>query len=108
MSLLLGPAFGRLLPMPFLPPYAWETTVVATLIFPLIGVFADFRRRGAVHPAFAWGIGTVLASVLLTEAITYGPLGQPIYRAVTAGTPGATIAPLDYPPPPPGLLRTGR
>lgn len=108
MALLLGPAFGRLLPMPFLIPFAWEATVIAVLIFPAIGVVADWRRTGTVHRAWAWGIGTIMGSAILTYAITFGPLGPPIYRAVTAGTPGALVAPLEFPPKPAGPLRTGR
>jgi hypothetical protein len=108
MALLLGPAFGRLLPMPLLAPWAYEATFLAVLIFPVIGVIADLRRSGRVHPAWMWGIGTIAASTLLVEAITYGPLGEPIYRAVTAGSPGAQVAPLDFPPPPAGPQVTGR
>jgi hypothetical protein len=108
MAVLLGPAFGRLLPLPFLTPYAYEVTVVATLIFPAIGAVADHRRAGAVHPAWTWGIGTIMVKALLVEAITFGPLGLPIYRAVTVGSPGALVAPLEFPPPPMGPLRTGR
>ena len=108
MALLLGPAFGRLLPMPLLTPFAYEATLVAVLIFPVIGVVADLRRSGTVHPAWQWGIGTIIASSVLVEAITFGPLGPPIYRAATAGSPGALIAPLEFPPPPSGPLRTGR
>ena len=108
MSLLLGPAFGRLLPMPFLIPWAYEATLIAVLIFPVIGVFADLRRSGQVHPAWLWGIATIIGSTLLVEAIAFGPLGVPLYDAVTAGSPGATIAPLEFPPPPDTPLRTGR
>src|SRR5256885_9644689 len=32
MSLLLGPAFGRLLPMPLLAPWAWEASFAASLL----------------------------------------------------------------------------
>ena len=108
MAVLLGPAFGRLLPLPLFIPYAYEADVAAVLIFPVIGVIADIRRDGKAHPAWAWGIGTILASTLLVEAIIYGPVGLPLYRAVTAGTPGASVAPLALPPPPGGPLRTGR
>jgi hypothetical protein len=108
MALLLGPAFGRLLPMPLLIPLAWEATVIAVMIFPMIGVIADWRRFGTVHPAWRWGIGTILASVVLTETLAFGPLGLPIYHAATAGTPGALVAPLEFPLPPTGTLRTGR
>ncbi len=99
MALLLGPAFGRLLPMPLLAPWAYEATLLTVLIFPVIGVVADWRRDGHVHPAWIWGIATIVGSTLLVEAITFGPLGVPLYEAVTAGTPGVAIAPLEFPPP---------
>jgi len=108
MAVLLGPAFGRLSPMPLLAPWAFEWTAMCLLIFPAIGVAADLRRSGTVHGAWLWGIGTIVASVAMTNAIAYGPLGIPIYNAVTAGSPGANVAPLEFAPPPAGPLRTGR
>src|SRR5438309_6739358 len=108
MSLLLGPAFGRLLPLPLLQPWAWEAAFAAGLLFPLAGVVADVRRSGPVHPAWRSGIGAMLACLVLTEAITYSPLGTALYRIVTAGSPGASIAPLAFAPPPAGSLMTGR
>lgn len=108
MALLLGPAFGRLLPMPLLMPWAWEATVVAVLIMPGIGAFADLRRTGRVHPAFVWGIATIIGSAALTEVLTYSPAGTAIYQHVTAGTPGAAVPPLEFAPPPAGPLITGR
>ena len=50
----------------------------------------------------------MLAGFVLIEAITYTPVGQALYRGVTADSPGARVAPLDFPPPPPGPLVTGR
>lgn len=108
MSLLLGPAFGRLLPMPLLQPWAWEAAFVPCLLFPLAGVVADLRRRGSVHPAWRYGIGAMLACLILTEAITYSPVGSALYRVVTFDSPGATVAPLGFAPPPAGPLMTGR
>lgn len=108
MSLLLGPAFGRLLPMPLLQPWAWEAAFVPCLLFPLAGVVADLRRRGSVHPAWRYGIGAMLACLVLTEAITYSPVGSALYRVVTVDSPGATVAPLGFAPPPAGPLMTGR
>ena len=107
-SVLLGPGFGRLLPLPLLQPWAFEATFAALMIFPLVGVVADYRRSGRVHPAWKWGIATMVGSLLLTEAITYSAVGQAIYRGVTAGSPGAAVAPLEFAPPPAGPLRTGR
>jgi hypothetical protein len=100
MTMLLGPGFGRLLPMPLLVPWAWEATLAACLVFPAAGMIADLRRDGRVHPAWFWGVGALLVSALAIEAITYSPVGTAIYEAVTAGTPGAAVAPLDFPPPP--------
>jgi hypothetical protein len=108
MSLLLGPGFGRLLPMPLLAPWAWEATLAACLIFPLVGVAWDIRRSGKVHPAWGWGLGVMAGCLLLTEAITYSPVGGALYRQVTAGSPGATVSPLAFPAPPSGPQVTGR
>lgn len=102
MSLLLGPAFGRLLPMPLLAPWAWEATVAVCALFPLVGMWTDHRRSGRVHPAWKWGLATIAASVLLTEAVTYSPVGDAIYSAVAAGSPGAAVPPLAFPAPPAG------
>lgn len=100
MALLLGPGFGRLLPMPLMTPWAWEATLAASLVFPIIGMFADLRRSGRVHPAWGWGVAAMLGALVVTEAITYSPVGLAIYDAVAAGSPGAAVAPLDFPPPP--------
>jgi hypothetical protein len=102
MASLLGPGFGRLLPTPLLAPYAWEVIMAACLVFPVAGAIADLRRDGRAHPAWGWGIGAMIVTVLVTEAITYSPVGDGLYRAVTAGTPGAAVAPLAFPAPPSG------
>jgi hypothetical protein len=103
MSLLIGPAFGRLLPMPFLIPYAYECVFAATLIFPAVAIWSDVRRNGRAHPAWRWGVGAMIGSLLLTEAITFSPIGTALYRLATAGSPGAAVAPLEFAPFPPGL-----
>lgn len=108
MTILLTPAFGRLLPLPLLQPWAWESAYAASLLFPLVGAWLDVRRSGRVHPAWRWGIATIVATFLLTEAITYSPLGTTIYDAVTDGSPGGAIPPLEFAPPPAGPLMTGR
>lgn len=108
MANLLGPAFGRLLPMPLLSPWAFEATAVCVLLFPLAGIIADRRRTGGVHPAWLWGTSVVLLSMLSVEALSYGPLGEALYQTVTDGTPGAAVDPYAFPPPPEGPLVTGR
>jgi hypothetical protein len=108
MALLLGPAFGRLLPMPFLPPFAWEASFVCCLVVLGTIVVIDSRRRGSVHPAWRWGFGSWLAMLAVVEALTYSPAGTAIYDATVAGYPGAQVDPLAFPPPPEGPLMTGR
>ena len=108
MAMLLAPAFGRILPLPLLQPWAWEATFAVTLLFPIAGAWADRRRFGQVHPAWRWGIGTMLGSFAVVEALTYNPVGLSLYEAVTEGSPGAEIDPLAFPPPPDGPLMTGR
>ena len=108
MSLLLAPAFGRLLPLPLLQPWAWEAAFVASLLFPVVGARIDMKRRGSVHPAWIWGIGVTIGAFLVTQAITYSPVGISIYLAVTEGSPGAAVPPLEFAPPPEVKLWTGR
>lgn len=100
MALLLGPAFGRLLPMPLLSPWAWEVNLAVNMLFPLTGALLDLRRTGRVHTAWLWGLGAMVGCLLVTEAITYSPVGLAIYKSVAAGSPGAAIAPLNFPAPP--------
>lgn len=100
MAILVGPAFGRLLPMPLMAPWAWEIVLAACAVFPLIGIVWDKRRSGQVHPAWGWGLGVMAATLVITEGLTYSPAGEVLYRQVTAGSPGAAVAPLAFPPPP--------
>lgn len=100
MSMLITPAISRLLPLPLLQPWAWEATFALCLLFPFAGVVADMRRSGHAHPAWRYGIATMIAAVVLTEAITYSGLGSAIYGAVVKGSPGASIAPLAFGTPP--------
>jgi hypothetical protein len=50
----------------------------------------------------------MLVSFIAVEALTYSPVGVPIYETVTEGSRGAAIDPLAFPPPPDGPLMTGR
>ena len=106
--MLMGPGFGRLLPMPLLAPWAWEATFLCGLIFPIAGAVSDLRHSRRVHPAWAWGILTMLAAFVTIELITYSGVGKALYETVTADSAGAGVAPLGFPPPPAGPLVTGR
>ncbi|WP_338241291.1 hypothetical protein [Aurantiacibacter hainanensis] len=89
-AMLTGPGFGRLLPMPLLIPYAWHlTAILLPLVFPLIGMLADKRRYGSVHPAWLWGTGIFIALQVLGDVIAYSSLGYQFTEWFLAGTPGA-------------------
>src|SRR3569623_2678557 len=106
-AMLMAPAISRLLPSPLLMPYAYEAAFVPVLIFPAIGIVAALRRGRRVHPAW-WCGGAVLAcSLIATELLTFSPAGTAIYRAVTAGTPGAAVPPLAFGSPPPAPRSRG-
>ncbi|MBT2185526.1 hypothetical protein [Sphingobium nicotianae] len=90
MASLTGPGFGRLLPMPFLIPWAWWVASVGVpMIFALIGMHRDWRHRGRVHPAWLWAVGGLVASQVVADLVAYSPAGIAITHSVVAGTPGA-------------------
>lgn len=92
MALLLAPAFGRLLPMPLLIPHAGDALLAPVLILPVVGVIRDLRRDGRVHPAWWWGIATMIGVVVLINLVAHSPVGAAVYEAVTHGSTGALPA----------------
>jgi hypothetical protein len=98
--LLMGPGFGRILPMPMLPPYAHEIAALVALIFPIAGMVYDWRTHGRPHAAWLWGIAALVGITFLSRVIGFSPIGEAVYEAVVAGTPMAGISGLDFPPPP--------
>lgn len=108
MTMLMGPAFGRLLPMPLLAPYAWEYAALACAIFPLVGMGIDLKRRGSVHPAWFITLGVLFAMIAVTDAITYSSLGDSLYRMASAGYHGASVPGLEFGTQPGSGLITGR
>jgi hypothetical protein len=89
MSVLTGPGLGRLLPMPLLIPNAWTIAIATTFIFPVIGMVADWRREGRVHPAYLWGTGVYAGVFILSMLVAYSPPGYAFTEWVVAGSPGA-------------------
>jgi len=89
-AILTGPGFGRLLPAPLFIPYTWYVVaILPALLFPVIGMLADKRRYGGIHPAWFWGTGLVLAVQLVADLFAYSPAGHAFTEWFLAGTPGA-------------------
>jgi hypothetical protein len=100
MSIILAPALGRIVPSPLLIPYTSEVLCMILLLFPLAGMIHDLRANGHIHPAWLWGTGAIVTMQIAINVIVFSPLGPTLYRLATAGSPGAEVAPLDFPPPP--------
>jgi hypothetical protein len=94
--------------LPLLQPWSWEVDWAVCLLFPIAGMIADIRRSRRIHPAWHWGIATMVGALVVTEAVTYSPVGTSLYSAVTKGSAGASIDPYGFPPPPETPLMTGR
>lgn len=89
MAILTGPGIGRLLPLPLLVPDAWLITTATTWLFPVIGMIADWRQTGRVHPAYWAGLGIYVGVFAVSLMIAHSPAGYAFTEWVIAGTPGA-------------------
>lgn len=101
--LLMGPSFGRLLPMPFLKPYAFEIAEAAALVFVAFAAGRDARVHKAVHPAWIWTAGAMLGALAVARLLASSPLGPIVYAAAVAGTGAAGGDGMAFPPAPPGF-----
>ena len=108
MAILTGPAFGRLLPMPLLVPWAFEAAGLGSALFIVIGMIRDKRRSGAVHRAWWFGLTALVGTLALARILAGSPVGEAIYQSTVAGYPGAAVPGLEYGQPPATPLRTGR
>jgi hypothetical protein len=89
-AMLTGPGIGRLMPSPYLIPYSWYVeAVMPPILFAGIGMLADKRRYGRVHPAWLVGIATVIGIQVVADLIAYSDWGVAFTEQFIAGTPGA-------------------
>ncbi len=100
LATLLGPGFGRLLPMPFLTPFAFETAALIGAAFPIAGMIRDWRRDRTIHRAWFWAFGSIVVALGVARVIAHSPLGAVIYAFATDGAAGAAVPGLAYPLPP--------
>lgn len=67
---LLAPALGRALPMDSFGDFAPLVMFAVVLVFALIGPAYDLMSARRIHPAYIWGVATIV-----TYAILIPPLG---------------------------------
>ncbi len=81
---ILGPGFGRLLPMQDFGAAAPLVMFGAIAAFAFAGPVADLIVRKRIHPAYYWGVGAILISMVLIGPLAMSPTGQAALRAVLA------------------------
>lgn len=99
MASITGPGFGRLLPTPFMVPWAWEITNLIGMVFIFAGMIADKRRLGYVHRAWLVGLAAGVGWLVLGEVLAYTDWGIALTESVMAGHPGAARPMEAYVPP---------
>lgn len=99
MASIMGPGFGRILPTPFMIPWAWEITNLVGLGFVVAGMMRDKRHLGRVHPAWLVGIAVPVAALLLGQVLAYTDWGIELTKSVMEGHPGAARPMEAYLPP---------
>lgn len=108
MAILTGPAFGRLIPMPLLTPWAFEAAGACSSLLIVAGMVRDRRRSGSIHRAWWYGLAALVGSLALARVLAFSPIGEAIYQKTVAGYPGASVPGMEFAPPPGTPLRTGR
>ncbi|QHD68159.1 hypothetical protein GS397_14630 [Sphingobium yanoikuyae] len=82
---MMEPAFGRILPMPLLGPWAGTCATLMQLLYVGIAMRADAGLRGAVHPAYRWGLAVIAGRLLLVELLGRTAIMSGAAAALAAG-----------------------
>ncbi len=81
---VVGPGLERALPIPLLGA-VWPLVADGVLdLLALAGPAVDWIVRGRVHPAYGWGVGGIVGTQLVVDAVAYSPMA-----AVLLGLVGA-------------------
>lgn len=81
---LLGPAWGRILPMMGLGPFGGIAILAVLLTYVGAGMTFDARMRGSIHPAYYWVMLAILVECLAVPVLAASP---PIVALATTLAP---------------------
>ena len=79
---ILGPGLGRLLPMDSFGAAAPLVMFGVILLFALAGPVADLLVRRRIHPAYYWGVATIVVSELAIPPLAFSPVGAALLQLV--------------------------
>lgn len=79
---ILGPGLGRLLPMPDFGATAPLVMFGAIALFAFAGPVMDLIVRKRIHPAYVWGVGAILISMVLIGPLAFAPPTQVLLEMV--------------------------
>ena len=79
---ILGPGLGRLLPMASFGAAAPLVMFGAILLFGVVAMAADLIARGQIHPAYFWGVGTILVTELAIGPLAFSPPAAELLRFI--------------------------
>lgn len=79
---ILGPGLGRLLPMGSFGAAAPLVMFGAIALFAFAGPVADLITRRRIHPAYYWGVTSILLSMVVIGPIAFSPVGTALLQMV--------------------------
>lgn len=88
MIALIGPAFGRILPMPLLGDKAGLAVLGCQILFVSVAIAHDLVAWRRVHPASLWGTGVIIVEGLAVPLLAATP---PFIALAAALAPGASL-----------------
>lgn len=79
---ILGPGLGRLLPMGSFGAAAPLVMFGIIALFAFAGPVADVIVRRRIHPAYYWGVSTILLSMIVIGPIAFSPPANALLMAI--------------------------
>ena len=73
MISIIGPAFGRILPMPLLGSWGGLAVLSGQMLFLAVAIAHDLASRGRVHPAYGVGAAVILVEGLAVPILAATP-----------------------------------
>jgi hypothetical protein len=81
---IIAPAFGRLTVLTI--GFSWTVIIVAQLALIAVAAAFDWSTSGRVHPAHAWGAGTIAGIGLISPPLAQLPVIISFANSITGGS----------------------